>query len=107
MKKTLLGVILAAGVLVLQPLSAMAAPSRTAVLTPVGDSVSYYDTDAMDTQALEGEVEETVLELIDAINEGTAGLEDLAEAVPELAALLEGTTAPSTMWARPTQKTSS
>ena len=93
MKKTLLGVILAAGVLVLQPLSAMAAPSRTAVLTPVGDSVSYYDTDAMDTQALEGEVEETVLELIDAINEGNAGLEDLAEAVPELAALLEGKSA--------------
>lgn len=96
MKKRLLGTMLAAVLVVSQAVTAFAAGSSTTDVTTSGESAQWYDIAGTSREnfayleATEGGAE--VLELIMDVNEGEKKLEDLAEAVPAIAAELEGKT---------------
>ena len=85
MKKRILGTLLAAALVVTQAVSVFAAGSKTTQATPAGESVGKYEM-IEGTEENFKEVAEKAPEVaakIEAINEGTATLESIAEQLKE------------------------
>ena len=94
MKKRILGTLLAAALVVTQAVSVFAAGSKTTQATPAGESVGKYEM-IEGTEENFKEVAEKVPEVaakIEAINEGTATLESIAEQAEQLKEELTGKT---------------
>lgn len=95
MKKRIMGVFLAAVLLVSQAAAVFAADSKTAEVTVSDDSASYYEI-SEGTEAVFSYLAENhprALELILAINNGSLSLQTIAEHAPELAEILQGKSA--------------
>ena len=94
MKKRILGTLLAAALVVTQAVSVFAAGSKTTQATPAGESVGKYEM-IEGTEENFKEVAEKAPEVaakIEAINEGTATLESIAEQAEQLKEELTGKT---------------
>ena len=94
MKKRLFGTLLAAALVVTQVVSVFAAGSKTTQATPAGESVGKYEM-IEGTEENFKEVAEKAPEVaakIEAINEGTATLESIAEQAEQLKEELTGKT---------------
>lgn len=94
MKKRMLGTLLAAALVVTQAVSVFAAGSKTTQATPAGESVGKYEM-IEGTEENFKEVAEKVPEVaakIEAINEGNATLETVAEQAEQLKEELTGKT---------------
>ena len=92
MKKRILGTLLAAALVVTQAVSVFAAGSKTTQATPAGESVGKYEM-IEGTEENFKEVAEKAPEVaakIEAINEGTATLESIAEQAEQLKEELTG-----------------
>ena len=92
MKKRLFGAVLAAVLVVSQAVTVFAAGSKTAGVSPVGDSAGYYEVTEGTAEAfsyLAGTADD-VLDTITAINEGSAGLDSIADMNPGLRSALNG-----------------
>ena len=92
MKKRMLGTLLAAALVVTQAVSVFAAGSKTTQATPAGESVGKYEM-IEGTEENFKEVAEKAPEVaakIEAINEGTATLESIAEQAEQLKEELTG-----------------
>ena len=94
MKKRILGTLLAAALVVTQAVSVFAAGSKTTQATPAGESAGKYEM-IEGTEENFKEVAEKAPEVaakIEAINEGTATLESIAEQAEQLKEELTGKT---------------
>lgn len=94
MKKRILGTLLAAALVVTQAVSVFAAGSKTTQATPAGESAGKYEM-IEGTKENFKEVAEKAPEVaakIEAINEGTATLESIAEQAEQLKEELTGKT---------------
>lgn len=93
MKKRVLGLAVAAMLLVVQSVSVFAAGSKTADVALTGDSASYYEVEeaTSDTFADLAETKSDVVNMILAVNAGTETLQTLAEQMAaDLVSELEG-----------------
>lgn len=84
MKRVVLGALLAAAVLVVQPMSAAAAPSATNDATVVGESAGSFVVGEVDTSALAGVADEEDVQLLEDLKAQTVAPADFAARVPEL-----------------------
>ena len=85
MKKRMLGTLLAAALIVTQAVSVFAAGSKTTQATPAGESAGKYEMIEGTEENFKEVAEKApeVVEKIEAINEGTATLESIAEQLKE------------------------
>lgn len=92
MKKRILGTLLAAALVVTQAVSVFAAGSKTTQATPAGESVGKYEMIEGTEENFKEVAEKApeVVEKIEAINEGTATLESIAEQAEQLKEELTG-----------------
>ena len=94
MKKRILGTLLAAALVVTQAVSVFAAGSKTTQATPAGESAGKYEMIEGTEENFKEVAEKApeVVEKIEAINEGTATLESIAEQAEQLKEELTGKT---------------
>ena len=94
MKKRILGTLLAAALVVTQAVSVFAAGSKTTQATPAGESAGKYEMIEGTKENFKEVAEKApeVVEKIEAINEGTATLESIAEQAEQLKEELTGKT---------------
>lgn len=92
MKKKLFGTLLTAVLVVATTVSAFAAPSKTAQVTLVGDSVGKYETAEITQDSFQdlAQSKPEVVNKILAVNAGTESLESIGEQAPDIAPQLEG-----------------
>ncbi len=90
MKKRLFGTILAAVLLVTQAMTVFAAGSKTAAVSPAGDSVGAYQVSDVSARTHSDTIGSDVYDMVAAINAGTKTLRSIADQTPDLKEALSG-----------------